>query len=71
MSKWDVSFKNPKRMLIKTVIIKESEGPHSKSREPKIHFKLGSIFKNQSSNFRGSTVFRDMAREILAFGFPH
>ena len=45
-------------------------GPNSKSSEPKILFELGSIFKNQSSNFRGSTVFRDMSREIQAFEFP-
>ena len=35
---------------------------------PKIHFELASTcnLKNQSSNFRGSTVFRDMSREIQA-----
>ena len=41
-------------------------GPSSKSSVPKIHFELVSILKNQSSNFRGSTVFRDMSREIQA-----
>ena len=43
-------------------------GPSSKSSVPKIHFELASacILKNQSSNFRGSTVFRDMSREIKA-----
>ena len=43
-------------------------GPSSKSSMPKIHFELAStcILKNQSSNFRGSTAFRDMSREIQA-----
>ena len=41
--------------------------PNSKSSEPKIHFELASILKNRSSNFRDSTVFRDMSRKNPGF----